>query len=91
MYTIRCTCCGAEQYLPGVLRCPVCNKELAEFTDEHARKHILGCIVSTNPRMYSLRKRGRPSKMEVAENIRNRLKEDGEDEKRDYRDIRPDK
>lgn len=50
--------------VPNVLRCPYCNKDLSNATDQLSSKHIRKCAVYLNPRKYSDRKPGRPSNKE---------------------------
>ena len=60
MQRIVCPHCGHEFDMPNVLRCPYCNKDLSDMTDEYAKKHIKKCAYYLNPYRYSDRKRGRP-------------------------------
>ena len=57
--------CGRKYLLSDVNRCPQCNKDLTSHTDDQCRKHLTRCSGSISPRLYSERKRGRPSKKEV--------------------------
>lgn len=75
MHIVKCKCCGEDMALPDVLVCPYCLKSLADCTDEYAKKHVSRCSVSMNPRMYSRRGPGRPSKAEMALMVQTRLAE----------------
>lgn len=46
---------------PTVTRCPVCNKDLSDYTLAHRRKHIARCMRTKPLRIYSDNPRGRPS------------------------------
>ena len=67
MYLFECKVCGKTKNLPNVLRCPFCNKDLSDMTDEYSHKHIKKCAYLLNPYRYSDRKRGRPKKSEYNE------------------------
>lgn len=43
MQRIVCPHCGHEFDMPNVLRCPYCNKDLSDMTDEYAYKHVKRC------------------------------------------------
>ena len=69
MIHYTCPKCGTEIILPNVLKCPYCNMDLSQKTDELASKHIRKCAYYLNPYKYSDRKRGRPRRDEyVADN-----------------------
>lgn len=59
--------CGKRHILADVNRCPYCNKDLANHTDDYARKHMVRCSRSVNPRTYSDRGPGRPGRRDVEE------------------------
>lgn len=67
MHTVVCAKCGYENVVPNVLRCPYCNRNMSNQTDELARKHIRKCAYYLNPYQYSNRGPGRPRKEEYAE------------------------
>lgn len=50
-----------EYYLDPPDRCPVCNKDLSEYSREHRRKHIARCKRTKPKYFYSEAPRGRPS------------------------------
>ena len=45
-------------------RCPYCNKDLGDATEEYRSKHTMRCSTRLNPYIYSDRGRGRPSNEE---------------------------
>lgn len=65
MFELRCKFCGNTNIVPNVLRCPYCNKDMSNYTDELTKKHVRKCACYLNPRQYSDRKPGRPPKAEV--------------------------
>lgn len=67
MYRFVCKHCHTETYVPDVLRCPFCNKDLSEATPAYAKKHIRSCGCKVNPYHYSDRHVGRPSNKEKQE------------------------
>ena len=64
--------CGRKYLFSDIGRCPYCNKDLLNHTDEYARKHLHKCQNSIGTRVYSDRYVGRPSKKEVEETLSNR-------------------
>lgn len=55
--------------MPNVLRCPYCNKNLTNYTDELAHKHIRKCAFYLSPYQYSDRSRGRPKAVAVIDEL----------------------
>lgn len=64
MIEYRCPMCHELFPAPNVLRCPYCQKDLRNATDELASKHIRKCAYYLNPYQYSDRAVGRPRKSE---------------------------
>ena len=63
--------------MPNVLKCPYCNKDLSNYTDELSAKHIRKCTYYMNPYKYSDRGRGRPTKAEGREFFKEVLEDVG--------------
>ena len=49
-------------------RCPICKKDLSDYTWEHKRKHISRCTRSKPSYIYSDKAVGRPPKKRKADN-----------------------
>lgn len=69
MFEFQCPNCRKTTVLPNVLKCPYCNKDLSEKTDELSSKHIRKCAFYLSPYQYSDRKRGRPKAVSVIEEL----------------------
>lgn len=67
MYELRCKFCNQINSVPNVLKCPYCNKDMSDYTDALATKHIRKCSTYINPYKYSDRKPGRPTNAARAE------------------------
>lgn len=62
MFELRCQFCGRTNIVPNVLKCPYCNKDMSNYTDELSKKHIRKCAYYLSPYQYGKHKPGRPRK-----------------------------
>ena len=69
MFEYRCKFCGEVQPIPNVMRCPYCNKDMSNYTNELSKKHIRKCAYYLSPYQYGKHKPGRPPKDQALQEL----------------------